>query len=777
MKRSRPIAAEGVRRIAAPAAGVLFACIALAAAQTNTPTFDTPPPPSLKTVPVPEPSNLSDFIADRQAAIQLGKALFWDMQVGSDGVTACATCHFHAGADSRVANQLSPGLLRRDPNAQLTPDRQFDNGHAPNARLTADLFPLRKLLDESERASAAVRDSNDVVSSQGVFNSRFAGIIPGSAEERVTRSADPDGFRAGTPPLNVRRVEPRHTPTVINAVFNSRNFWDGRAQNEFNGVNEWGDRDPDAFVFKSGKGNRLERVRVRLQNASLASQAVAPILSAVEMSADGRIGADIGNKLGKQRGKKLNKMRPLAGQVVHPQDSVLGSLSRSPKPGLNVPNYEWLIQKAFKSEWWQSNEVISVADDGTVSVLKNPDRDLATTEYTLMQYNFPLFFGLAIQLYEATLVSDDTPYDRWREGRGTLSPEALVGLEVFLGQAEKTLPDGTRRAGARCINCHGGSEFTDASVSSVAKNTETRNREGQDLDRGWNNIGVRPWMDDLAVGGRDPFGVWLSVTRLRPKSDRYIAVDGAFKAPGLRNVELTAPYFHNGGYLTLESLVDFYSRGGDFAPLRGVNGEEIAPLSVPAMSAAEKAGVVAFLKALTDERVRDRRAPFDHPQLFVPDGQQDDEFNTQEDTARAGQAQDRMLEIAAVGRNGGPALPTFAENLAPANTPKPFAFQPATGVSTGAEAISQPIVLSGIATTAPLSISGGRYSINGGAFSSSSRTVASGDTIRVLLPASRNLNTRTCATVTIGALSRPFCATTTALSFNVEQLLPFWYGD
>jgi hypothetical protein len=40
--------------------------------------------------------------------------------------------------------------------------------------------------------------------------------------------------------------------------------------------------------------------------------------------------------------------------------------------------------------------------------------------------------------------------------------------------------------------------------------------------------------------------------------------DGAFKAPPLRNVELTGPYFHTGSYLTLRQVVDFYERGGDF---------------------------------------------------------------------------------------------------------------------------------------------------------------------------------------------------------------------
>ena len=48
---------------------------------------------------VPLPPNLGDFIRDKQAALRLGKALFWDMQVGSDGVQACASCHFEGGAD------------------------------------------------------------------------------------------------------------------------------------------------------------------------------------------------------------------------------------------------------------------------------------------------------------------------------------------------------------------------------------------------------------------------------------------------------------------------------------------------------------------------------------------------------------------------------------------------------------------------------------------------------------------------------------------------------
>src|SRR5690349_18066898 len=76
---------------------------------------DPPPtiPPSLDTVPVPPVPGLDQIIQNRAAAIALGKALFWDTATGSDG-QACASCHFHAGADNRIKNQINPGTLRTD---------------------------------------------------------------------------------------------------------------------------------------------------------------------------------------------------------------------------------------------------------------------------------------------------------------------------------------------------------------------------------------------------------------------------------------------------------------------------------------------------------------------------------------------------------------------------------------------------------------------------------------------------------------------------------------
>src|SRR5262245_17406763 len=66
-------------------------------------------PQPLSSVPVPRPSNLRDFVKSDAAAVVLGKALFWESQTGGDGIQACATCHFSAGADARTLNTVHPG--------------------------------------------------------------------------------------------------------------------------------------------------------------------------------------------------------------------------------------------------------------------------------------------------------------------------------------------------------------------------------------------------------------------------------------------------------------------------------------------------------------------------------------------------------------------------------------------------------------------------------------------------------------------------------------------
>jgi cytochrome c peroxidase len=617
---------------------------------------------SLKDVPVPEPPDLGDFVKNKPAAIALGKALFWDMQVGSNGSQSCASCHFHAGVDTREKNQLSPGLLRVNASGEPAPDITFNAGKGPNSVLQAADYPFHKLADPNNRSSQVLRDTNDVEGSQGVVLAKFIDIVPGSPVDQVEVKPDPVFNVQG---INVRQVTERNTPTTINAVFNHRNFWDGRAQNEFNGVNPFGSRDPKAFVLKSPKKQSPpQQVKISLKNSSLASQAVGPPLSSVEESATGRILPDIGQKfdrlkvkkLPRETGKKLKQLRPLGKQLVHPEDSVLGSSSNWPKPGLKDKSYENMIEDAFKREWWDSQYIIKVDSTGGIQSFRQPQGPRATDEYSLMDYNFSLFFGLAIQLYESTLISNDSPFDRFMEGNSNaLTVQQQQGKALF-EQA--------------CAGCHGGPVLTNASVNSVENQRLKRMRVGNNAqavyDNAFYNIGVRPTEGDLGVGAKDPFGNPLSESRLAQQglfqsllnatpnipvaANERITADGAFKTPGLRNIELTAPYFHNGGTLTLRDVVDFYNRGGDFRENNIDNVDIGISNQGLGLTEEQKTSLVLFMESLTDERVRHERAPFDHPQLFVTNGHPGDQNAVTNDGT--GQATTTVIELPAVGANG-----------------------------------------------------------------------------------------------------------------------------
>src|SRR4051812_33138082 len=274
-------------------------------------------PQSLKGVPVPEPPDLGDFVMDRQAALLLRKALFWEMNAGSDEIQASPGWHFSPGSAPRIKTQLTPDLrsVSTGPIGSVFDGTASGGAGGPNYTLQAADFPFHRLSDPTDRNSAILFSSDDVVSSQGVFDSTFLYTTPGA--EGTTPI---DGvFHIGTPPLDVstRKVEPRNAPTVINAAYNFRNFWDGRASNEFNGTSPFGRRDPDAHIWITDASGHPSAIRIALKNASAASQAVGPALSNFEMSADGRTFADLG--------RKLIGVRALNRQMVDASDSVLGS--------------------------------------------------------------------------------------------------------------------------------------------------------------------------------------------------------------------------------------------------------------------------------------------------------------------------------------------------------------------------------------------------------------------------------------------------------------------
>jgi cytochrome c peroxidase len=589
---------------------------------------------SLKTVSVPGPSaqELSSIVLDKQAALVLGKAFFWDMQFGSDGVTACATCHFTAGSDNRSTNQINPGFRRVDGNGNPSPDSNtFRSPLGPNHQLTAADFPLHKLSDPNN-GSSVISDNNNIVGSQGVYRYDFNDVVMGQAEEMETAVAD-SVFHVGA--TNTRRSTPRNAPSAVNAVFNYRNFWDGRAQRTFNGVNPFGKGDPVAFLLQvdAGSANGIKQAKVALSNSSLASQAVGPPGSDVEMSAAGRPFVKMG--------KKMLSLMPLAKQDVAADDSVLGFISAAPAKGLSA-SYLELVRAAFQPQWWQSNAVVDA--NGNFLHTGTPQN---TNEYTLAEFNFSMFWGVAVQMYESTLVSDNSRFDQFMEGnRSALTALEQRGLDRFTGKGG-------------CANCHNGAELTDAAVSNVASRGVVETLPGGRWhDVGFHNIGVRPTTDDLGIGTGDPSGLAsLSVADMASQglvngtavpAGAPVSVRGAVKTPGLRNIELTGPYFVNGGQATLSQVVDFYSRGGDF------RSADVDPLLERAgFSADDKAAVVAFLKSLTDERVRAQSAPFDHPSLTLGNGM----------VMVNGVLQEQTITVPATGRSGGAAVPKFCQSI------------------------------------------------------------------------------------------------------------------
>jgi len=692
---------RGARRAVAAAAlcyAIVFAASAPSAQQGGVDQFAQAieplitGPQSLKGVAVPLPPDLGDYVMDRQAAIVLGKAFFWDMNAGSDEVQACASCHFHAGADSRIKNQINPDGR----NVSAATGSIFDGTASggvggPNYTLRAGDFPFFRLSDPTDRDSAVLFSSDDIVSSQGVFETTFLYASTG-----IEGTAPLDGlFHVGTAPLdvNTRKVAPRNAPTIINAAFNFRNFWDGRAANEFNGRSPFGRKDPDARIWVTDASGAVSSARIALKNASAASQAVGPALSNFEMSADGRVFSDLG--------RKLIGMRALGKQIVDPTDSVLGPhvyVNSSGVQGAGLKEtYKQLIQAAFWPKYWNAKQTTFYVTAGTSN--------------SQMAENFSLFWGLSIMLYESTLVSDDTRFDRYMSGDfSALTAQENLGLQLFLGPAN-------------CASCHRGPELTSAATS-LQFEDETgglveRMFMGDPLalngagvpqgpmalyDQGFYNLGVTPATNDVGIGGADPWGGPLAfarqyVQRLAggPVQDSFfvnpctfeafacvpvsessprVAVDGAFKVPTLRNVELTGPYFHNGGFATLDQVVEFYNRGGnrrllptggDTTGLAGSStsnlDQDLFPLT---LGQTERDAIVAFLKSLTDERVRWEMAPFDHPALKVPHGSPGDEFTTTMNSD--GTAKDSYLAIPAVGAAG-----RAAKGLAPL---QPFSPQP-----------------------------------------------------------------------------------------------------
>ena len=161
----------------------------------------------------------------------------------------------------------------------------------------------------------------------------------------------------------------------------------------------------------------------------------------------------------------------------------------------------------------------------------------------------PESISRALAVFERTIVSNDSPFDQWVAGdTKALTPAQYRGFKVF-----------TDAGKGNCAACHNGPNFT---------------------DNGFHNVGLKSSATDL---GR------YNIRKLE-------AMKGAFKTPTLRDIETTAPYFHDGSAATLREVVEYYARGGEDPTHRSPDIKKLA------LTEQDKDDLVAFLRALTGKQ-------------------------------------------------------------------------------------------------------------------------------------------------------------------------------
>ncbi len=183
----------------------------------------------------------------------------------------------------------------------------------------------------------------------------------------------------------------------------------------------------------------------------------------------------------------------------------------------------------------------------------------------------------ALASFVRTIVSGDTPYDRYVYGgdSAALSPSAKRGLDLFFGEK------------AECFHCHGG-----FNLSGAATHTGVTLNEASFFNNGLYNV---DGMGSYPAGNTGLF-------EFTKKADDM----GRFRVPTLRNVTETAPYMHDGSLATLEDVVRFYEAGGRHIESGENAGDGRAnPYKsqfVPGftLTDGERADLLAFLESLTD---------------------------------------------------------------------------------------------------------------------------------------------------------------------------------
>lgn len=156
----------------------------------------------------------------------------------------------------------------------------------------------------------------------------------------------------------------------------------------------------------------------------------------------------------------------------------------------------------------------------------------------------------ALSQFMATLISADSKYDRFKQGKENLSSEESQGMALFQN---------------KCSSCHSGELFTDESFRNTGMYYNT---QFKDAGRHRVTLDQNDWMK--------------------------------FRVPSLRNVEYTAPYMHDGRFYTLEAVLNFYSDSVEDNPNLDPQLKQSNHIGI-AMNVQEKQFIIAFLKTLSDK--------------------------------------------------------------------------------------------------------------------------------------------------------------------------------
>ena len=197
-----------------------------------------------------------------------------------------------------------------------------------------------------------------------------------------------------------------------------------------------------------------------------------------------------------------------------------------------------------------------------------PDEEEPVTFHNVVQ---------ALSSFVRTLISGDSPYDQfvYQGDRDALSESALRGLDMFLSEKFE------------CHHCHGGFNFTLST-----RHANTTFPEQPFFNTGLYNIDGE---GSFPRGNRGVFDITGNPEDM-----------GRFRPPSLRNVELTAPYMHDGSIATLEDVIRFYADGGrviEEGELAGdgrTNPYKSAFVPGFEITDQEMIDLIAFLKSLTD---------------------------------------------------------------------------------------------------------------------------------------------------------------------------------